>query len=176
LAADARGGDRGALEALWERYHAATFRYARRRALSDALAQDAAAEAFSALASALLGGRGPTENVPGYLCATVRNYLSRQAARNVTVEIGAVEPRTLETSRSDEEDGVICRDAILSALRSLPPRSRDVLVGLDVQGMTIQELAVAWNTSVNNICQIHSRARRQLRDLLDRREREALAC
>ncbi|MFD6435333.1 RNA polymerase sigma factor [Streptomyces venezuelae] len=82
LCARVRAGDPGAFRILWERHVQMTRQYALRWTRGNtADADDAVSEAMLGLLQALRGGRGPVENVVGYLRVSVRRAAARITAR-----------------------------------------------------------------------------------------------
>lgn len=115
-------------------------------------------------------GRGPLDNVNGYLVNSMRNRVidERRSPRSQVVGIPDwYEARATEGDPEAEWELREQRDAIHSALMQLPRASRDLLIAVYVLDQKVGELAAQAGISANAVSARLSRAKRKLRDLLE---------
>ena len=129
--ATALGGDEGAFLALYERHHAAVYRFARRLMCDDAAAEDAVHDCFLDLVRRprFDAARGPLRN---YLYGMVRHRALksfRRAGRECELDEAAEESLVARDSEPlarllDEE----LSETVRRAVARLPPLQREALV------------------------------------------------
>ncbi|GGO79198.1 sigma-70 family RNA polymerase sigma factor [Nocardioides deserti] len=172
LIARARERDDEATAELFERHHAAAYRYA--RVLSDAAtADDLVSEAFAKVLQRLHDGGGPDQALRPYLLATVRNCHVDHVRRNrrlvpvddqdlpgeppATQAFGAGSPEVPGSSSAAESA------VVLEALRSLPERWQLVLWHTAVEAEDHQTVGQLLGIKANAVAALASRAREGLR-------------
>ncbi|MBO1902503.1 sigma-70 family RNA polymerase sigma factor [Leucobacter weissii] len=150
-------------EHLFEAYYSLVRRYAERRVPSAVIAEDIAAETFTA-AWDLYRRRKPVE-LP---------LLYRIAANKIADRYRSEERRTavrvaLERRLEDRADdpGHLERLALHEALLKLSERERKVIMLSYWEGLSAAEIAATLSCTVAAAWAILSRARRRLRSLLD---------
>lgn len=135
------------------------------------LAEDLAAEAFALMIVALLRGGGPQRRVRPYLFSTVRNLRVSQLRRLRETVVDEMSEEWSNASGArmqcwpdshDLADDLTVRDA----MRRLPPRYRQVLWWLDVEGRSQAWVGQKLALSANAVAQLAFRARRALREHL----------
>jgi len=163
LLALVRSGNAQAYGVLFDRYHGAAMRLARRHCRSwDA--QDTVAESFVQTLDLLRRGKGPDEFFRAYLFTSVRREAwrrARAAARTTPVGDQGILDRV---TRFDEGAYLAAdRDMVKAAFAALPPRWRSVLWSLDVEGRKPQELDESMGMTPNGVSALAYRAREGLR-------------
>lgn len=160
---------------------------AERRALDfDALYRAAREDVFAYVAT-LLRDRGAAEDVTAATFERAfrrrRSYDARRGsprawlfgiARNAALDELAVRRRTAALpaeppAPADEEDAVLRRAAVRSAVAALPPRDREVVALKFHAGLDNAELAAVLGLSVSNAGTRLHRALTKLREALDDR-------
>ena len=178
LVAAVRGGSSHAAEALVARYEAQLTGYARSLlggAHHDAeeAVQDALVRALRALRRDRGGDRGPARSIAlrPWLFAITRNAcidrLRRGGRDRATVELARLDD-VLGDAGGDPHAACVRREelaATVSALRALPDRQREALVGHELEGRTHQELARRLDVSVGATKALVCRARASLQPL-----------
>ena len=172
LVAAVRGGSSHAAEALVTRYEAQLTGYARSLlggAHHDAeeVVQDALVRALTALRR----DRGRTIALKPWLFAITRNAcidrLRRGGRSRATLELAPLEP-VLGHAGGDPHAAYVRREEIaatVTALRALPDRQREALVGHELEGRSHQELAERLDVSVGATKALVCRARASLQPL-----------
>lgn len=160
----ARTGDIVAYGQLYSRHVRLARNLARRYTRQEADAADVVSEAFTGLYSALVGGRGPADNVRGYLAVSIRNAaatLSRRSQRLSPTDDHQVLERPMEMP----EDPLTPEqtDVLRAAWADLQPRWRYILWELEIQGRKPAEIAREIGMSPNAVSALAKRARQGLR-------------
>lgn len=156
-----RNGDSAAYAELYQRYHLLAVRVARRAGITGDDAEDVVAEAYAKVLRALRGGRGPTENFPGYLATAVRRVawtVHDEAARCRPTEDIELFDDLSEVSADELKDS-----AIGAALAALPRSSRSLLWRVVVEGDRVGDIARELDKSPNAVSAAACRARKRLR-------------
>jgi RNA polymerase sigma factor (sigma-70 family) len=171
LTALARDGDSAAMGELYTRHFETTVHGAGRYASHTHSAEDLASEAFTGMLLALRQGRGPSENVAGYLAVAARNAaFSHHRRRLHPASAAATEPDQLERrahpARSALEE-LLARESaevIDEVLGRLPPRWREVLVLTFFDELSGPEVAQHLGISATAVRALRHRARRAFGD------------
>jgi RNA polymerase sigma-70 factor, ECF subfamily len=169
LVARARRGDEAAFLLLYERHHAAVFRFAARLLGSRAAAEDVTHDCFLGLAAraAYDPARGTLRN---YLLGAARNRAFKLLAR-AGRECGADEDAC--ASLACESRGPL--DSLLEAERSeavrravagLPPLQREAVVLFEYEGLSLSEIAQIAGADIGTVKSRLWRARENLRRAL----------
>jgi RNA polymerase sigma factor (sigma-70 family) len=162
LLAACRLGDQAAYAELYVRYRPAARAAAAALRVPRSERDDAVAEAFANILSALKKGGGPTEAFRPYLVAAVRNITYSQSRRAVRADDGCrrlgVELELSEVPANGETEAFMS-----TAFDQLPDRWRKVLIAVDVEGRRPSELADELELSPNAVSALVARARRGLR-------------
>lgn len=161
-----RGGDRSAEQVLYRTYAAPALRRARQLGAQPADAEDYVAEAFLRAFWQLRRGRGPTGCFAPYLYTILRNlaadsYRGQHGRELPTDQIGV----TIDScaTRPEPADVVEARMSVRAAMATLPPRWRDVLWRMHVEGLSPAALAEEFGGSPRAVSAVAFRARRALR-------------
>ncbi len=169
LLARAAAGEREAFVAIYHRYHAGIYRFARSMTGSTAMAEDVTQEVFLALM------REPKRYDPAraalgtYLYAIARNvsrYRLRKERRFVGLEIPAARERRApdDPAHAVMQSQTVTR--VRSFIRGLSSRYREVLILCDLHGLSYEEASAVLNTRVGTVRSRLHRARRQLAERL----------
>jgi RNA polymerase sigma-70 factor (ECF subfamily) len=171
----ARRGDEAALVALYERHHAAIFRFAFRLLDSRAAAEDVTHDCFLDLVRE--PARGATSDFDPSR-GTLRNYLYgmarhrahglfRRAAREQEFDAAADE------RRADDSCGPLARvlgeelgEAVRRAVSSLPAAQRESLILFEYEELSLAEIAEIVGADVNAVKARLWRARQSLKKTL----------
>ena len=161
----ARKGDVEALSQLYRRHHALVFRFARAMTGSMEAAADIVQDVFVALAAGLNRYDASRAALSTYLHAMARNHsrnwLRRQRRYRIEQvhDMSECDSPTAERQIQRRELAALVR----RALRSVPPRHREVLVLCDLQDLSYAEAAVVLNISVAAVRSRLHRGRHLLR-------------
>ncbi|GAA3673613.1 hypothetical protein GCM10022237_36520 [Nocardioides ginsengisoli] len=161
-----RRGDEAGFAALYERYTATARKVAHRAGVRPSDLDDVVADTWARLLRAIRGGRGPTDNFPGYLATTIRRVAWAHSQHHATVVLPDNEA-TLDGVWHDELPESIVDTDLGRALRDLPPSWLEVIWRVEVIGEKVAAIAEEQGRSANSVSATASRARRRLRDLLD---------
>lgn len=158
-----RAGNAWPLETLWRRHYATALGWAMRK--DPAVAEDAVSEAFDVIFQALIGGAGPRESFRAYLFRTVQTRLGQhwESRKRGT----AIDELDLEDASSPPADDALSdsehRAAAAAAFQELPPRWQQIILAVDVEGRSVQEVASELDLTPNSASVLLKRARDGLR-------------
>ena len=165
----AAAGDREAFVAIYHRYHAGIYRFARSMTGSAALAEDVTQEVFLAFMCELSRYDASRAALRTYLYAIARNvsrYRLRKERRFVGLEFSALdEPRAPDDPTRDAVQSETVKRVRLF-IRGLGSRYREVLILCDLHDLSYEETAAVLNTPVGTIRSRLHRARKQLAERL----------
>jgi RNA polymerase sigma-70 factor (ECF subfamily) len=179
LLAALRQGQAKAFEQLMRRYNRLLFRSARGIVRDDAEAQDAVQETYLSAFLALDGFRGDASLATWLTRIVVNQALSQQRKLgrvvlwNEDFSAGGSEMPTDPTSRNESpspEDEVArlqVRQRLAAAVDALPPIYRSVFMLRAVEGLDVEETALALDVSQDVVKTRFLRARAMLRARLD---------
>ena len=161
-----RAGDRSAEQVLYRTYLAPALRRARQLGAQQADAEDYVAEAFLRVFGQLRRGRGPADRFAPYLFTILRNlvadsYRGQHGRELPTDQIGV--SIDLGATRPEPAAVVEARMMIRTAMATLPPRWRDVLWQMHVEGHSPTALAEEFGGTPQAVSAVAFRARRALR-------------
>ncbi len=179
LVSRARAGDEGAFEELFNRHRRRVAliasRFFRQREQIEEIVQESFAKAYFALGDFL---NQQEQSFAAWLARIAFNAsydeLRRQKRKpeSSLVEISDEEAAWLEERMSrtgeDVESSVMAKELAAKLLARLAPEDRYVLVMLDVEGLSVAEIASLTSWSQAKVKVRAHRARRRLRSLLKR--------
>ncbi len=176
LAALARGGDEAAFEELFRRHRRRVAliasRFFRQREQVEEVVQESFTKAYFALGE--FGG-GRDASFAAWLARIAFNTSYDELRRQKRRPEGALEDLTEEESsrlaerlRPDAEDAAVSRDLASKLLARLSPEDRLVLVLLDVEGLSVAEIAELMGWGGSKVKVRAHRARAHLRRVLER--------
>jgi RNA polymerase sigma factor (sigma-70 family) len=134
--AGAQRGDPAALDGLLRAVFPAAQRFAAHSCTSREDAEDVVQDALTVLVRRV-GALRAAETVTSWLFVTIRNACLRRMAGVILVPLDAVP----EVARSDFADGVVDRVVVADALAALPAPQRDVIVLVDLLGLSAERTA-----------------------------------
>lgn len=165
MLASARVGDAAAVDALYRRHVEAARRLAMALA-GPSLADDLVAESFERVITLLRRGKGPNANFRAYLHATIRTTHIDMVRRAVQESPASDQPWIFDAATPGPESATgigasldASTDDLVAAFASLPPRWRQVLWHLEVEGLRPAEVAVLMSTTPNAVGVLRHRAR-----------------
>ncbi|MDQ3946443.1 MAG: sigma-70 family RNA polymerase sigma factor [Actinomycetota bacterium] len=160
----ARGGDRGAFEALYRRHREAARRVAAVLSDSRADAEDAVAEGFARLFAALPRLAGRDIVFRAYLLTTVRNVATDRHRRMRKVDLREAVPEWPSEPEADQSAlSAAERHLVREALQTLPSRWRTVLWLTAVEGLTPTEVGRLIGITPAAVAALAYRSRQGLR-------------
>lgn len=172
LLADARAGDRRALEALLERHQAQVYRFGMRMCRDPEEAKDVLQDTLLAMARSVRDFRGAS-SLSTWLYTIARSFCikKRRKRKSAPEEERSLDTMTTETRKltdtgaSPEEAfaGKQVEDALERAIGELEPTSREVLLLRDVEGLTAPEVAEVLGVTVQAVKSRLHRARLSVR-------------
>ena len=146
LLARARESDRDAFGELFRRYRRYAEAVARSSGAPDV--EEAAAESFRLVVSAIDAGNGPTVAFGPYLATTVRSVARRQ--RQLAARHDIVEPTVLEGRIMDESASVV--DPVMAvAFASLPERWQSIIWYVDIEGIPPRQVVDLVDVPSSNV-------------------------
>ena len=161
----ARAGESAPLGELWERHAPLALAWAKKK--DPVNGEDAVADAFDSVFHALLAGGGPETSFRGYLFRTINTQLIRRwerQQRSTSLDEFEFElpdmdqPSSIESLSDDEQQQAAAR-----AFSELPPRWRQAIEAVDVQGIRVKDFAEQSGMSQNAATVLLKRAREGLR-------------
>ena len=152
--------EKEALAEIFDRYNAGIYRYAMRLLGDSDLARECMSETFSRFLSAVKRGAGPSEHLQAYLYRIAHNWITDfyRKSSNEPVELDpqlAADPSDQPSVRVSEE---MERARVRSALASLTPEQRQVIVLRYYEDWDNAEIAAALNKPVGAIKALQHRA------------------
>ena len=169
----ARGGDRQALERLLGEHQARVFRFGKKMCRDDEDAADVLQETLLAAARTLPDFRGES-SVSTWLFTIARSFCmkKRRTSKFAPASIESLDQQAdqgtavADPDRSPEEEaaGRQLQAALDTAIDSLEPMYREVLVLRDVEGLPAAEVAEALGLSVDAVKSRLHRARMTVRE------------
>lgn len=167
----ARALDREALTELYDLHNEGLYYYALRLCGDASLAEECVTEAFSRLMLAFREGRGPDENVKGYLYRTAHNWVIDRYRRQ---PFEASIDDDLDLVIADEADSppaVLIRELSAAALRRAFARltldQQQVLALKFIEGWRNEDVAQALGKPLGAVKSLQHRALAALRRALD---------
>jgi RNA polymerase sigma-70 factor, ECF subfamily len=172
------GGEREAFEAIYHRYQASVYRFARSMTGSPATAEDVTQEVFVALMRDLTRYQPQRAGLSTYLFGIARNVTRariRREQRFVTLDEMSAEgsepvgPDDPSAALAQAQDLIRLRKAIVG----LPSRYREVVILCDLHGLSYAEVAGVIETPLGTVRSRLHRGRTLLTERLRHAEPEA---
>lgn len=164
----AQGGDEGAILALVDRYQHAVYRFGRRMCPTESDAEDVVQETLLTAVQKIGSFRGEA-SFTSWLFAIVRSGCSKR--QRALIRQPVLEPIE-QIDHGPAPDEVLSRQrlraALDTALSTIDPMYREVLLLRDVEGMTAPEVGAALDLSVAAVKSRLHRARAMLRERVER--------
>ena len=173
LLADARQGDKHALEALLERHQPQVYRFGLKMCRDPEDAKDVLQDTLLAMARGVRDFRGAS-SISTWLYTIARSFCIKKRRRS---KFAPAQQRSLESDAAVEagrlaagEDpaetlaGKEVEQALEQAITALEPMYREVLLLRDVEGLTAPEVAEIVGTSVQAVKSRLHRARLSVRE------------
>jgi RNA polymerase sigma-70 factor (ECF subfamily) len=169
LVARAIAGEREAFGAIYQRYHAGIYRFARAMTGSSALAEDVTQEVFLELMRTLDRYDSTRGALSTYLYAIARNVSRHKLRRErrfvgFDARVGEEPESTDDPSQALSQSETVARVRVF--IRGLSSRYREVLILCDLQGLTYEGAAAVLDTPVGTVRSRLHRARQQLAERL----------
>lgn len=168
-------------EEFFDRYYKRVYSFFVRQGFSTGEAEELTQDTFARVFESMDTYRGGSELA--YLMTVTKNVWKNELRRRGAIKRGDP-PLSLDDSdqrlderretslfgagpSSPEEESLRNErlEAILSAIRALPPRMRRALV-LRIQGLTYREISVAMNITIDGVKKLLYEARRRLKQAL----------
>jgi len=177
LVAGARRGERDAFEAIYCRYQAIVYRFARSMTESPTLAEDVTQEVFLALMRDLERYEPRRASLATYLYGVARNITRARLRREQRfVNLDDFASERAEPAGRDDPCAALARSQDLIKLRravvALPSRYREVVILCDLHGLSYAEVAGVIGTPVGTVRSRLYRGRTLLAERLRCREPE----
>lgn len=162
------------LSAIYDRYSPGLYAYSARLLGDECLAEDCVSETFSRFLKGLRAHQGPDEHLQAYLYRVAHNWITDQYRRqppppvvldeNIPAGDGA-QPEAQVGRRMEQE-------RVRSALRTLTPDQRQVVMLRFIEGWENEEVSAAVNKPVSAVKALQHRALAALRRWLVAGEKE----
>jgi RNA polymerase sigma-70 factor, ECF subfamily len=152
----ALAGEREAFEALYHRYQAIVYRFARVMTGSPSVAEDVTQEVFIALMRDLARYKPQRAGLSTYLYGVAHNVTRARLRREQRfVNLDKMPVARSERAGSDDPSAALARSEDLLRLRkaivSLPSRYRAVVILCDLQGLSYADAAAVINAPVGTV-------------------------
>jgi RNA polymerase sigma-70 factor (ECF subfamily) len=149
-------GERDAFEAIYRRYHAVVYRFARMMSGSPSVAEDVTQEVFVALMRDLVRYEPQRAGLATYLYGVARNVTRaclRKEQRFVDLEDASNETSQAVSSGDPSEALVRSQDLmrLRRAIVALPSRYREVVILCDLHGLSYAEAAAVLGSPVGTV-------------------------
>lgn len=157
---DLKSLDSRSVSATYDRYFPEIYRYIRYRLGDENLAEDLASDVFVRLLEALRAGRGPRENLRGWLIGAAshlaNDHLRRRYRRHqepLTENYPGHSPTPLDEVEARDRTHMVAR-----ALTHLTTEQQHVLALRFGQGFSLEETAALMKKNINSVKQLQLRA------------------
>jgi RNA polymerase sigma-70 factor (ECF subfamily) len=166
----ARGGDTEAFGMLYDHYHGSVYRFLYYRVGSVALAEDLTSETFFRALRSMSSFRWQGKDFGAWLMTIARNlttdhFKSSRARLETTTEDMSAHDATTEGPEG-EVLALLTNEALLAALKKLPPEQQECLIMRFLQGLSIAETARVLGRSDGAVKQLQLRGVRNLAKLM----------
>jgi RNA polymerase sigma-70 factor (ECF subfamily) len=174
LLADARAGDKQALETLLERHQAQVYRFGMKMCRDPEDAKDVLQETLLAMARSVRDFRGAS-SISTWLYTIARSFCIKKRKRSKfapqeerSLDTDAVAEATPLAAASDQPDEALAgrevERALEEAIAGLDPMYREVLLLRDAEGLTAPEVAEVLGLTVQAVKSRLHRARLSVRE------------
>lgn len=171
--------DQEALEAVFEEYAPAIYKYLLRLGQGSQEADQIVGDVFVRLLEKLSQGKGPQKNLRSYLFQTAYHLVvdhSRDRKRAAPLEVAEIEPDTVKKetmSVQAQTEEALLLETLSSAIESeLTEEQRVVIVLRFQEGFSLKETAEIVDKKVNAVKALQNRAMNRLREALTSEEGE----
>jgi len=171
--------DQEALEAVFEEYAPAIYKYLLRLGQGSQEADQIVGDVFVRLLEKLSQGKGPQKNLRSYLFQTAYHLVvdhSRDRKRAAPLEVAEIEPDTVKKetmSVQAQTEEALLLETLSSAIESeLTEEQRVVIVLRFQEGFSLKETAEIVDKKVNAVKALQNRAMNRLREALTSEESE----
>ncbi len=149
-----------AISAVYDEYYPVVFRYVRYRLGDETQAEDISSDVFTRLLESIRNGKGPRDNLKGWLLAVASNAvndLHRSAYRRPSEELNEemADPSSSPTEKSEQLES---RRKVRQALTRLTAEQQQVIALRFSEGLSLEEAAVVMKKNVNTVKQLQFRA------------------
>lgn len=163
--------DQEALEAVFEEYAPALYKYLLRLGQGSQEADQIVGDVFVRLLEKLSEGKGPKKNLRSYLFQTAYHLVvdhSRDRKRAAPLEVAEIEPVKKETaSVQAQTEEALLLETLSSAIESELTEEQKVVIVLRFQeGFSLKETAEIVGKKVNAVKALQNRAMTRLREAL----------
>ena len=169
-------GERDAFEAIYYRYHAVVYRFARSMSGSPAVAEDVTQEVFVALIGDLSRYEPQRAGLATYLYGVARNVTRARLRREQRFVSLDEAPAESEKATGDPADAIAHAQTLVRlrrALIRLPSRYREVVILCDLHSLAYAEAAAILGIPVGTVRSRLHRGRQWLAERLRRHEPDA---
>jgi RNA polymerase sigma-70 factor (ECF subfamily) len=161
------GGERDAFEAIYRRYQAIVYRFARSMTGSAAAAEDVTQEVFVVLMRDLARYEPRRATLSTYLYGVARNITRARLRREQPfINLDELTSQRLEPAGPDDPSAALARSQDLIRLRKaiidLPSRYREVVILCDLHGLSYADAANVIDTPIGTLRSRLHRARNLL--------------
>lgn len=162
--------DQEALEAVFDEYAPALYKYLVRRGLGSQEADQTVGDVFARLLEKFSEGKGPQTNLRAYLFQTAYHLVvdqSRDQKRAAPLDVAeAVEEETKSVQAQTEESMLL--ESLASAMeRELTEEQRNVIVLRFQEGFSLKETAEIVGKKVNAVKALQNRGMNRLREAMN---------
>jgi RNA polymerase sigma-70 factor (ECF subfamily) len=170
--AEAKPIDKQALVGIYEMHSPGIYRFAYRQLGDPGLAEECVSETFSRFLQAVRQGRGPIENVTGYLYRIAQNCIVDHYRRKPHSPV-PLEPDDHPDPGGDPERAALQRleeARVRAALQRLPDDQRRVVLLRILEGWSHEQVAESLGKSIEATRALQYRALAALRRMLIEKE------
>jgi len=171
--------DQEALEAVFEEYAPAIYKYLLRLGQGSQEADQIVGDVFVRLLEKLSEGKGPKKNLRSYLFQTAYHLVvdhSRDRKRAAPLEVAEIEPDTVKKetmSVQAQTEETLLLESLSDAINDVLTEEQRVVIVLRFQeGFSLKETAEIIDKKVNAVKALQNRAMSRLREALTSEESE----
>jgi RNA polymerase sigma-70 factor (ECF subfamily) len=153
LVTRAAGGERDAFAAIYERYHAVVYRFARLMSAKSSVAEDVTQDVFITFMRDLHRYQPQRSGLATYLYGIARNLTRNRLRRDG--RFVALDPAAAEPAAPDDPCAALAhsRDVVRvrRAIAGLPSRYREAVILADIHGLSYAEIAIVVAVPVGTV-------------------------
>lgn len=169
----AQRGDAEAITTIYQAYFSPIYQFVYLRVSNPQMAEDITSTVFLKMIDGFQRGRGPRDNLRGWLFRVARNAIYDVYGENPTLPLETIE-HTFSDGSSPEGQllAQVEGERLRAALRQLKPEQQEVVLLRFDQMLSLQETADVLGKNTNTVKTLQFRAIRQLRAIITAQSQE----
>ncbi len=149
-----------AISEIYDEYFPVVFRFVRYRLGDEAQAEDISSDVFTRLLESVRTGKGPRDNLKGWLLAVASNVVNdlHRSTYRRPAEVLNEEMADPSSSPSEVSEQLESHRKVRQALTRLTAEQQQVIALRFGEGLSLEEAAVVMKKNVNTVKQLQFRA------------------